>query len=221
MARSVEIVEKQLKSANERIAILRASLKEAERSLRQKTDELDRIVAELKREKTQRAERVSLALEAALAKRSGGTEVSATLSDGGMGTSATLWLVDGYNTLCGLASRYNRPTGNPVIDSKERRRFATDIARMFEHRPAVRVSIVFDAPTHSEVAVSPNVRIIYSGGTGEHRADKVLVDALRFYHGEEGPQPPCVLVSDDAKLRDAASRLGATLLTAKQFGQLS
>ena len=218
MTRSAEFIERQLKAACERIEILRTSVEKTEKALAQKADELDRVTAELRKEKEVREKRVSLAITAALAQAHAAAQTETNPMSADIPNPSIL-LIDGHNVLCGLSSLYNRPTGNPATDVKERRRFIMDVARAVERHPAIQVRIVFDAPAYSETTAAPNVQIVFSGGKkGNHRADKVLLDSLRFYQGEDTP-PPRLLVSDDVKLRDEASRLGATLLAVRQFGQ--
>ena len=43
-----------------------------------------------------------------------------------------------------------------------------------------RVWIVFDGPDENVHLLGANVRVSYTGGTGEHRADKLIVDFVRM-----------------------------------------
>ena len=76
--------------------------------------------------------------------------------------------------------------------------------------------VVFDGPTRTESTPSSNVRVTYSGGEGEHRADAALLDNIRFFR--TGDDIPILLVTNDNDLISSARRLGALTLSALEFG---
>ncbi len=124
------------------------------------------------------------------------------------GQTPAILLVDGHNVLFGLPARYNPPRGGALPDAEKRKKLADDIVRVTAPNPAVRAWIVFDGPTRSDTQAAANVRITYSGGKGEHRADGVILDNLRFFKSS-APETPVLLVSNDNDLCLAARRLGA------------
>ena len=79
-----------------------------------------------------------------------------------------------------------------------------------------RTSGATSAQPRSAVA-APNVRVTYSGGEGEHRADNVLLDTLRFFKSSS-PDTAVFLVSNDQALCVAARRLGAADITVLELG---
>jgi hypothetical protein len=124
------------------------------------------------------------------------------------GQTPAILLIDGHNVLFGLPARYNPPRGGALPDAEKRKKLAGDIVRITAPNPAVRAWIIFDGPTRSDTQASANVRVTYSGGKGEHRADGVLLDNLRFFKST-APDTPVLLVSNDNELCLAARRLGA------------
>ncbi|MDR2849062.1 MAG: hypothetical protein LBW77_00715 [Verrucomicrobiota bacterium] len=142
---------------------------------------------------------------------------AAQLSRALSGHEAAILLVDGHNVLFGLPSRYNPGRGAALSEAEKRQRLADDIARIAAPNPALRVWIVFDGPTRSDTQAAPNVRVTYSGGTGEHRADGVLIDNIRFFKSAS-PDTPVILASNDQDLCAGARRLGALDLPVLDLG---
>jgi hypothetical protein len=133
------------------------------------------------------------------------------------GREAAILLVDGHNVLFGLPSRYNPVRGTSLTEAEKRLLLANDIVRIAAPNPALRVWIVFDGPTHSDMQAAPNVRVTYSGGKGEHRADGVLLDNIRFFKSAS-PDTPVILASNDQDLCINARRLGARDLPVLDLG---
>lgn len=126
-------------------------------------------------------------------------------------------LVDGHNVLFGLPARYTPARGSALTDAEKRKRLTDDIVRITAPAPAVRAWIVFDGPTRSDQPASPNVRVTYSGGVGEHRADSVILDNIRFFKSSS-PDVPVILASNDNDLCTAARRLGAMDIAVLDLG---
>jgi hypothetical protein len=126
-------------------------------------------------------------------------------------------LIDGHNVLFGLPARYNPPRGGAVTDAEKRQKLTADVVRVTAPCPSVRTWIIFDGPTRSDAQASANVRVTYSGGTGEHRADGVILDNLRFFKSSS-PETAVVLVSNDGDLCVSARRLGAQTVAVLNFG---
>ena len=133
------------------------------------------------------------------------------------GQAPALLLIDGHNVLFGLPVRYSPPRGGALSDADKRKKLTADIARLTAPNPAVRAWIVFDGPTRSDSQAAPNVRVTYSGGTGEHRADSVLLDNLRFFKSAS-PDTAVFLVSNDQELCQAARKLGALTVAVLDLG---
>jgi len=133
-----------------------------------------------------------------------------------LGQCAAVLLVDGHNVLFGLQGRYLPPQGAAVPTGASRMRLVGDVTRLVGERPTCRAWIVFDGPTRSESTPAHNVRVTYSGGEGENRADAALLDNIRFFRASGG-DIPILLVSNDNGLLASARRLGARTLSALEF----
>lgn len=134
-----------------------------------------------------------------------------------LGKKGLFLLIDGHNVFFALQGKYAAPTGPVVPDREKRARFVADVLRVVRPRPTCRAWIVFDGPTYSEESPASNVRVIYSGGTGEHRADKVLAETVRFFRSAE-PEVPVIVVTNDNGLRGETQKLGALSLSAAELG---
>ncbi len=133
------------------------------------------------------------------------------------GQTPAILMIDGHNVLFGLPSRYTPARGASLSEAEKRKRLTDDIARIMAPNPSVRAWVVFDGPTRSDTQASPNVRVTYSGGKGEHRADGVILDNLRFFQSSASGVP-VFLVSNDHELCVAARRLGALDIDVLDFG---
>ncbi|MEI7901452.1 MAG: hypothetical protein WCK89_14475 [bacterium] len=133
------------------------------------------------------------------------------------GQTPAILFIDGHNVLFGLPARYMPARGTALPDADKRKKLADDIVRITAPNPAIRAWIVFDGPTRSDAQASPNVRVIYSGGEGEHRADGVILDNLRFFKSSS-PDTPVFLASNDNDLCTAARRLGALDIAVLDLG---
>ena len=133
------------------------------------------------------------------------------------GQMPAILMVDGHNVLFGLPTRYNPPRGGSASETGKRNRLISDIARLMAPNPASRAWVVFDGATRSDTQAAPNVRVTYSGGTGEHRADGVLLDNIRFFK-RTSPEMIVLLVSNDADLCKTAVRLGAQTIPVLELG---
>jgi len=211
------MIDKRLKAAEDRIAALKKTAEAAEAVARQKTDENIRLTAELRREREKRAQCVALALEGAVAEAL--RHHAAVSVEGERPREPEIILVDGHNVIHGLPAKYAKPSGNSGADIRERGRLAQDIARRFERTPQARVQIIFDGPRHQETCVVPNVTVVYSGGSGQHRADDCILERIVFFK-REFPEMRLTLVSDDVALCVKAEKKGATVQGVKEFGKL-
>ena len=127
-------------------------------------------------------------------------------------------LVDGHNIFFALQGKYAAPAGPVVPDREKRARFVADVTRVAHARPTCRAWVVFDGPYPCEESPAPNVRVVYSGGAGEHRADKIVADTARFLRQSE-PGVPVIVATNDNALRGEVQKIGALAMTAAELGQ--
>jgi len=133
------------------------------------------------------------------------------------GQMPILLMVDGHNVLFGLPTRYSPPRGGSVSETEKRNRLVGDIVRVMAPNPASRAWVVFDGASQTDKQAAPNVRVMYSGGTGEHRADGVLLDNIRFFKRQD-PDMTVLLISNDTDLCKTAVRLGAQTMPVLELG---
>ncbi len=120
-----------------------------------------------------------------------------------LATNGTLLIVDGWNAILGSEN---------IGGWRDR---LTQLAREWlASHPADRAWIVFDGPDASGFA-EDRLRVSYTGGTGAHRADRLVCDYLRMrrYAGASGN---VTVVTNDKDFRKDAERLGAS---AKGIGE--
>lgn len=116
-------------------------------------------------------------------------------------------VIDGHNSLFSLQSRYRLPGDHRWPTAQARDWFARDLAAALDSRRNIRAYLVYDGPTVSESTAGPNVKVMYSGGEGEHRADGVIVDLIKFL--SDSGCANLIVVSNDGELCGLASRHGA------------
>lgn len=133
------------------------------------------------------------------------------------GQKPLMLLVDGHNALFGLPTRYNPQRGSAASEGEKRNKLVADIVRVTAPNPAVRVWVVFDGPQRTDTQASANVRVTYSGGEGEHRADAVLLDNIKFFRAAD-PTMAVLLVSNDSDLCKEAARQGAQIVPVMDLG---
>lgn len=133
------------------------------------------------------------------------------------GAFPAVLLLDAHNVLFGMPSRYNPARGHSMKESDKRKALVKDVRRLVEAVASLRCWLVFDGDDTASNCEVLNVRVMYSGGSGFHRADRVLVDTIRFCKTSE-PEVPVFLVSDDKELRKQALKVGAEVLSVLEFG---
>ena len=116
----------------------------------------------------------------------------------------TLLIVDGWNAILGSENI-----------GGQRDRLAQLARGWLAAHPDGRAWIVFDGPNESG-CVEDRLRISYTGGSGAHRADRLVCDYLRMrqYGGQKGR---VVVVTNDKDFRKDAERLGAEVRKVKRL----
>jgi len=150
-------------------------------------DEVARLKAELARA---REERDSLRQHFALA-------LLAAQDAERIGPDGTMLIVDGWNAILGSENI-----------GGQRDRLAQLAKEWLASHPADRAWLVFDGHEENGSAKG-RLRISYTGGTGAHRADRLVCDYLRMrrYAGAGGN---VIVVTNDKDFRKEAERFGAT-----------
>jgi hypothetical protein len=122
---------------------------------------------------------------------------------------SSLLLLDGHNILFGLEDifrRFYEEDGHP--GRRARDHFVQILRQLVETRPNVHARLCFDAPHRQVVKVATNLEIEFSGGQGDHRADRRIRNHLFERRPESGDQKWYV-VSDDRGVRRQAAKNNA------------
>ena len=114
-----------------------------------------------------------------------------------IGPDGTMLIVDGWNAILGSENI-----------GGQRDRLAQLAREWLASHPADRAWLVFDGHDENGSAEG-RLRISYTGGTGAHRADRLVCDYLRMrrYTGAGGN---VTVVTNDKDFRKEAERFGAT-----------
>ena len=120
-----------------------------------------------------------------------------------IGPGGTLLIIDGWNAILGSENI-----------GGQRDRLAQLAREWLDAHPSDRAWIVFDGH-EANGSSEERLRVSYTGGTGAHRADRLVCDYLRMrrYAGASGN---VTVVTNDKDFRKEAERLGAT---AKGIGE--
>ena len=132
-----------------------------------------------------------------------------------------VFLVDGHNvlnTITTYVSARERGASHEAI----RKALLRDIAAIQSKLGNCEIRVHFDGPTPSEGVAfgNPDLKVIYSGGTGDHRADRIIINYLSFY-SLQTDAAKVITVSEDQDLRAEAALTGSRLLYPREFLSLS
>ena len=116
-----------------------------------------------------------------------------------------VWILDGHNVLFSLKDifGYDPDSGAPGADA--RKKLIDAMTALVKDAPQCEVNIFFDGPTYSQEHAATNVKITYSGGEGEHRADNAILE-IAEYMQQNSPDLTRVLVTDDRDLAKKAKK---------------
>lgn len=123
----------------------------------------------------------------------------------------SLVLLDGHNILYRLEGVF-RPFYDDGHPGRRAREHLLDLlGRMMAGRDQVRVRVCFDAPQAETLILSPNLTVEFSGGQGEHRADRCIHEHVEGRRPEELSWKYFVVSDDRAVRRDARSNGAQTV----------
>jgi hypothetical protein len=118
------------------------------------------------------------------------------------GQGELLLFLDGHNMLNGMG-RYRVPRGKPQTHEDARKQLEKDIVRQFADLPLVAVHLVWDGAEKSQHNLSNNVLVHFSGGTGEHRADRYIINQMEFFSKQTTDIPMALVTADNGFAGDA------------------
>jgi len=125
--------------------------------------------------------------------------------------------VDGHNLL--LAPVDGEMPAAGIRESEARQQLIRTLARLVADAPEVQLTAFFDGPARHTESITPNFRVEYSGGRGEHRADRRIAEELEF-RARASAGRTLHVVSNDHEVRQNALRLGARFVPVEAFAAL-
>jgi hypothetical protein len=127
-----------------------------------------------------------------------------------------LLLIDGYNLLHAFFQPFH---DDAEPGQKAREELTNALVRIFGSRQNCLARLYFDGPVRESFQASDQVRVVYSGLTGDNRADRAILEDLQPGYREETVTPRCV-VSDDKGLARKAHELKAGTMQTLEFAVL-
>lgn len=122
-------------------------------------------------------------------------------------------LIDGHNVL-NCAKPYGKKQ-DAFSHEELRNRFADDLQSLRRMLPNSEITLYWDGPN----AVDSNrgsIKIVYSGGTGDHRADHRIENYLSYLR-KGNPDLPILIVTGDYGMRERCSADNPLFLAPAQF----
>ncbi|MBR5588499.1 MAG: hypothetical protein IKW23_06625 [Kiritimatiellae bacterium] len=136
------------------------------------------------------------------------------LADAIAGKREMMLFLDGHNMLNGI-NRFRQRRGRPQTHEEARTRLEKEVARLFGQLPLVAVNLVWDGCAKTNHNLCENVLVHFSGGTGEHRADRYIINQIDYY--KDQTDLPMVLVTDDNGFAGDARKRGVQVCRLHDF----
>ncbi len=130
------------------------------------------------------------------------------------GQAPLILFLDGHNILNGLG-RYKQRRGTAITHEEARQKVLVDVSRLFRDYPQVAIHLVWDGAQSSTHNASDNLIVHFSGGEGEHRADRYILDQIAYTRKQS--DLPIALVTDDNGFAGEAIKLGAAICKLHDF----
>ena len=130
------------------------------------------------------------------------------------GEAFTLF-IDGHNLLFELAEIFSPYFLAGIPKAKAREVLGQRLTRIFAQSGA-EVVLYFDGEEPTQSSLSAQVRVLYSGGTGAHRADTAILQHLLVLQ-QAGYAAPLCLVTRDADFARQAKAMGVIILHPEEF----
>ena len=123
-------------------------------------------------------------------------------------------MIDGHNVLHQLKSAWGEYFENGHPGRRAREQLARELHNLGSHTPSLLVDLWFDGPAAESYTLSDQMRVLYSGGEGEDRADRCIEAALiHLEHQHDGLGSGSVFVaSADGEVAASAERYGAVVM---------
>ena len=131
------------------------------------------------------------------------------------GRAATL-VVDGHNTLFTLPAlfRHHFESGKP--GAQARQALETKLLGLAQFQPRLSIQLWFDGATRSERSLADNLKVHFSGGSGDNRADDQII-AFLLHLQQSSPELARAVVTADRDEARAAERTGAMVMAPQEL----
>ena len=130
------------------------------------------------------------------------------------GEAFTLF-IDGHNLLFELAEIFSPYFLDGIPKAKAREVLGQRLTRIFAQSGA-EVILYFDGEEPTQSSLSAQVRVLFSGGTGAHRADTAILQHLLVLQ-QAGYAAPLCLVTRDTDFARQAKAMGVIILHPEEF----
>lgn len=130
-------------------------------------------------------------------------------------TESTL-VIDGHNVLHLLTERYKNTYEEGFPGKKTREKLIHELRLLSSTYPSLRIELWFDSDKAHDESICDNLCIHYSGGSGDHRADKRILEQIGFLK-HTASHPTIILATADRDEADQAIDLGAIILAPEEL----
>jgi len=127
-------------------------------------------------------------------------------------------IVDGHNLLFRLKDLFHKFYEKDAPKAIARAELAKRLLTMIDEFQSVRVDAWFDGPELTNETLHENLRVHFSGGSGDNRADDSIVSFLRALKPED--LFVTFVVTDDRGLRERCTAVGAKVLACDEVANL-
>ena len=123
--------------------------------------------------------------------------------------------IDGHNVLFELEDIFGQYFVDGFPGTRARTEFGNCLTRIFD-KPGADVLLYFDGDDPLQQSLSDQVRVIYSGGMGDHRADEAILRHLMVLNTSSRRQYLC-LVTRDADFARQAREMDVLIIDPAEF----
>jgi predicted RNA-binding protein with PIN domain len=145
-----------------------------------------------------------------------GVPMYALQSELARGRPCTL-VVDGHNVLHKLPTLFRPDYEAGLPGAKARKALESRLLGLCSKYPTLSVQLWFDGPVVEERAVTSNLRVRFSGGSGSDRADRQIAGYLQHLNASSAEQLR-VVVSADSEVRHQGEMAGAVVVMPLELG---
>ena len=114
-------------------------------------------------------------------------------------------VVDGHNVLFSLPTLFRDQYTSGLPGARARQALEQKLVTLGTRHPTLTIHVWFDSGELGDRSASGNVRVHFSGGTGENRADRRIVEYLTHLQGAQARRQRAVVTRDRAIVQAAVA----------------